>query len=224
MRWLAALALLVAGSAAAAPSQCYGTVSKGRLEGGVRLPLYGANFTAYSEQAAGAGRTFVHAKTADILLAAYEGVRRGMPDVRFVYGETGLAAGGRFQPHRTHQNGLSVDFFVPVRDAAGKSVPLPTPAEQRFGYAIEFDARGVHGSYRVDFVALAEHLYQLDIAARAHGAPIRQVIIEPSFMPQLLATPRGKYLAREVNFMKGKPWWRHDEHYHIDFSSGCRPL
>lgn len=224
-RLLSALAaVLLSGAAHAAQSQCYGTVSKGRLQGGVQLPLYGANFTAYSAIAAGAGRNYLHAQAARIVLEAYAGTGRSMPDVHFVYGETGLAAGGPFAPHRTHQNGLSADFFVPVRDAAGRSVPLPTPQQQRFGYDIEFDSTGRYGAYRIDFRALAEHVYQLDLAARASGSSIRQVIIEPSFMPQLLATPRGKYLSRKVNFMKGKPWWRHDEHYHVDFAAHCRPL
>ena len=24
-------------------------------------------------------------------------------------------------------------------------------------------------------------------------------------------------------FMKGKPWVRHDEHYHVDFAAPCKP-
>ncbi len=225
IRQLVVAGALVASSCAVAePSQCFGRPGKGRVDNAVKLPLAGANFTAYSKIAAAAGRTWVHSATAQVVLSAYAASARSMPDVHYVYGETGLKEGGRFRPHRTHQNGLSVDFFVPVRDAAGKSVPLPTNVTQRFGYDIEFDAAGRYQQYRIDFPALAEHLYQLDIAARTAGAPIAQVILDPAFMAPLLSTPRGPHIKRHINFMKGKPWVRHDEHFHVDFSAICRPL
>jgi penicillin-insensitive murein endopeptidase len=40
----------------------------------------------------------------------------------------------------------------------------------------------------------------------------------------LLATPRGDWLREHVNFMKGRAWVRHDEHYHVDFRIACGPL
>lgn len=220
-RLLLLSACLLSSFASAAPSQCVGRPGKGSLENGVRLPLTGANFSAYSKIAAAAGRTWVHSTTADIVLAAYAGAQNVMPGVHYVYGETGLEHGGRFRPHRTHQNGLSVDFFVPVRDAAGRSVPLPTDVLTRFGYDIEFDASGAYQQYRIDFAALAEHLYRLDVAARAADARIAQVIFDSAYMAPLLATRRGPYLKRHVSFMKGKPWVRHDEHYHVDFAVAC---
>lgn len=217
-------ALLAAPCTNAQPSACFGRVGKGRLENGAQLPLAGKNFSAYSKLAAAAGRTWVHTTTADIMLSAYAAAQLSMPEAHYVYGETGLEKGGRFRPHRTHQNGLSVDFFVPVRDAKGKSVALPTALHQRFGYDIEFDAFGKYQQYSIDFPALAEHLYQLDIAARAANAGIGQVILDPAFMALLLATPRGPYIKRHVNFMKGTPWVRHDEHYHVDFVVRCSAM
>ena len=107
-----------------------------------KLPLEGANFSAYSKLAAAAGRTFVHSEVHAVLLAAYAQLHTALPGTVYVYGETGAAGGGPFAPHKTHQNGLSVDFFMPVRDRSGASVPLPTPAATRFGYDIEFDADG----------------------------------------------------------------------------------
>lgn len=43
------------------------------------------------------------------------------------------------------------------------------------------------------------------------------------FLPKLFATHRGAYLQQNLAFMKGKPWVRHDEHYHVDFSVPCKP-
>ncbi|UXH78600.1 penicillin-insensitive murein endopeptidase [Roseateles amylovorans] len=207
---------------AAAESQCYGTVSKGRLDGGVKLPVQGPNFTAYSTLSATAGRTHVHSKVAEIIVSAYAALAKDKPANTYVYGETGWSSGGRIRPHRTHQNGLSVDFFVPVRNAAGKPVPLPTSVTNKLGYDIEFNATARYGEYTIDFEALAEHLYQLQVAAKAHGAGIALVIFDTAFLPKLFATARGPSLQSDLPFMKGKPWVRHDEHYHVDFRVPCK--
>ena len=206
-----------------AESKCFGTVSNGRIEASVKLPLNGANFTSYSEIASAAGRTHVHSKVAAIIQHAYAALAKATPEVTYVYGETGWPSGGRIRPHRTHQNGLSVDFFVPVRNRAGKSVPLPTNVTNRLGYDIEFDSNARFGEYSIDFPALAEHLYQLNQAATAHGAALSLVIFDPPMLPKLFATPHGPYLQQNLPFMKGKAWVRHDEHYHIDFAIKCAP-
>jgi penicillin-insensitive murein endopeptidase len=215
--------VLQASSTLAADSQCFGTTSHGRIEGSVALPTSGANFSPYSRLAVSVGRTHVHAKVAEIVAAAYAETARLAPDVHYVYGETGLPDGGRFRPHRTHQNGLSVDFFMPVRNSSGASVPLPTNVSDRFGYDVEFDADARWGDYRIDFTAAAEHLYQLHRAATSRGVGIAQVIFDKPYLPRLFATPRGPYLRQHLNFMKGKPWVRHDEHYHVDFAVQCKP-
>ncbi|MFG6490446.1 penicillin-insensitive murein endopeptidase [Roseateles sp. BYS78W] len=207
----------------AADSQCFGTTSHGHIEGSVALPVSGPNFSPYSRLGVSLGRTHVHAKVAEIVADAYAELARQTPDVHYVYGETGWPSGGRFKPHRSHQNGLSVDFFVPVRNGSGQSVPLPTDVGDRFGYDIEFDNQARWDDYRVDFAALAEHLYQLHRAAAARGLGIKQVIFDRPYLPQLFATPRGAWLQQHVTFMKARPWVRHDEHYHVDFAIPCKP-
>ncbi|WP_229413657.1 penicillin-insensitive murein endopeptidase [Massilia violaceinigra] len=221
---LLALGATTLAAHAAPASQCFGNVSKGRLEGGVKLPAAGPNFSAYSAAAIAAGRTHVHATTAQIIMAAYAGAHASQPGARYVYGETGMEKGGPFAPHKTHQNGLSVDFFVPVRNARGEPVSLPSSPQNRYGYNIEFDAAGRYQDYRIDFAAFAEHLYQLDVAAKARGAALALVIVDRSFIPALLATVRGPWLRQHMPFMKGRPWVRHDEHYHVDFKLACAPL
>lgn len=220
-----AMALLFPWSLRAeAESTCYGRTALGRLENGVRLPASGANFSAYSALAPVLGRTYVHSRVARVVLAAYGALEQASPGKVFVYGETGWAEGGPFKPHRTHQNGLSVDFMVPVVDGKGHSVPLPGGVGNQFGYGIEFDGQGRYGEYRLDFAALAEHLYQLHRAAQAQGVGIAQVIFEPAYLPALLATPRGPYLRARLRFMKKPAWIRHDEHYHVDFAVPCQPM
>src|SRR5205823_13277325 len=94
----------------------------------------------------------------------------------------------------------------------------------RFGYDIEFDAAGRYADLAIDFAAVAEHLYQLDLAARTYRIGIALIIFEEGYLPRLFATARGPYLKQNLKFMRGKPWVRHDEHYHVDFAVKCQPL
>lgn len=210
--------------APALASTCYGKPANGRLEGGVPLPLRGANYVAYTGPQARIGRNYVHAAVRQAVVEAYAAIAATQPGKRFVYGETGYPAGGPLPPHRTHQSGVSVDFMVPVLDSAGDSVPLPASELDRWGYGHEFDEHGRFGRLNIDFKAAAEHLYQLSLAARRHGIGLREVIFDPVLTKRLLDTARGPYLRREIRFMKRRPWIRHDEHYHVDFSLPCRPL
>lgn len=164
--WLMAAGPLLGADA----SLCRGTTANGRLEHGCRLRRSGATFEAYSSLGVSLGRTYVHCTVARVVEAAYARLAEKHPDLRFVYGETGFAEGGPFKPHKTHQNGLSVDFFVPVRDSQGKSVPLGTSALNKWGYDIEFDARGRYEDLRIDFDAIALHLAALDEAAKREAA------------------------------------------------------
>lgn len=220
-------ALLLAASARGeTPTQstCYGTAEKGRLENGVSLPASGPNFQTYSSLGSALGRTCVHSTVAEIVTAAYAELARELPSTIFVYGETSWCSGGSFRPHKTHENGTSVDFMVPVRNGAGSSVALPTGPLNKFGYSLEFDASGKAGDLAVDFPAITAHLYFLEREARARGVKIRRVILAPEFQRQLVGTPHWPQVAELVPFSKGKPWVRHDEHYHVDFLPGCKPL
>jgi len=123
-------------------STCYGTTSHGSLLNGIRLPLQGDNYVVYSHLGWVLGRTYVHSKVAAIILQSYEKLMEQMPDKQFMYAETGWIAGGDFAPHKTHQNGLSVDFMVPVVNESGQSTVLPISVSNKFGYAIEFDQDG----------------------------------------------------------------------------------
>jgi len=207
-----------------ADSVCYGTPSKGRIEGAVQLPESGSNYSAYSNLGVLLGRTFVHETVRDIVVAAYSGLASAAPGKVFVYGETGWQSGGRLRPHRTHENGLSVDFFVPVLDPSGKSIPLPISVLNKFGYGIDFDNDGKFKDLVIDFEAIGEHLYQLSLAAQKANVPITLVIFDPPYFPKLFSTKHGEFLLRNVNFMKGKAWVRHDQHYHVNFGVSCKPL
>ncbi len=217
-----ALALTSAdGADAETASKCFGTTSSGRLENGWRLPASGPNFTAYSRIGVLAGRTYVHSRVHRVLLAAYESLAVSAPTKIFMYAETGFESGGPFKPHKTHQNGLSLDHMVPMRSADGRSVHLPTSPFNKLGYAIELDDRGRYEDLVLDASAMAELLYQLHRAAVAEGISIWRVIFDPKLQPLLHPTPRWPYLEQNIQFSTRRSWVRHDEHFHVDFRVPC---
>lgn len=207
-----------------AQSVCYGTPSKGRLDNGVSLPGSGSNFVSYGTLPAIAGRTYVHSAVRDVMLAAYRILEREQPGIIFKYAESGFQSGGPFKPHKTHQNGLSVDFMVPVRDATGQSALLPTHPFNKYGYGIEFDKAGRFESYTVDYEVLSAHLVALHQAARQQGIGIGRVIFDPKLALNLYKTKYGAYLRKNILIPAKASWVRHDEHYHVDFKVKCQAM
>ena len=204
-------------------STCYGTTSSGRLENGWKLPSSGNNFTTYSHVGRLLGRTYVHSSVRTVVLEAYAEVEKSMPETVFVYGETGKKNGGAFDPHKTHRNGLSVDFMVPVLNENGESVRLPTHALNKWGYELEFNDDGEVDNLTIDFEAISEHVYQLHLAAKKNGGDLWRVILAPELQPHLEDTKRWPYLDQKVEFSTKRSWVRHDEHYHVDFEFSCEP-
>ena len=205
-------------------STCYGTTSNGYLEKGVKLPSSGPNYVSYGNLPELVGRTYVHSKVRDIIIGAYQALETQQPGKVYKYGETGFKEGGKFKPHKTHRNGLSVDFMVPVLDKKGKSVHLPTNALNKYGYNIDFDNSGKYGEYKIDYEALAAHIVSLDKAARKNGARIWRVLFDPMLQPMLYNTSFGDYIRKNIKIPDKRSWVRHDEYYHVDFTVECKPI
>ena len=206
-------------------STCYGTTANGQLDNGVALPSSGPNFESYTSLGGFLGRTYVHSRVRDVIVNSYKALETSRPETVYVYGETGKKHGGSFKPHRTHQNGLSVDFMVPIVDSKYRSIPLPTNVFNKYGYGIEFDAKGQHGSYRIDFEAMAAHLLALKQEADRSGIGMWPVIFDPVLQPLFLNTQDGPLLTEEsISFTKKRSWVRHDEHYHVDFIVACESV
>lgn len=219
---LVTLSAKVFSKASSKDSICFGTTANGRLENGVRLPAKGNNFVEYSSEARLAGRTYVHSVVKKIVIAAYKDLETEQADKVFKYAETGFKTGGQFKPHKTHRNGLSVDFMTPVLNQKGQSVHLPTHLQNRLGYDIEFDAQGFYNGLEIDYEALAAHIVALHKNSKKMGYDIWRVIFDPTLQPKLLKTKYGAYLKQHIQFSKKKSWVRHDEHYHVDFLVPCQ--
>ncbi len=204
-------------------SVCFGSTANGRLEGGEKLALSGANYTTYSYLASLIGRTYVHSTVKVIVENAYGSLSVSEPKKVYKYAETGFESGGKFKPHKTHQNGLSVDFMTPVINGEGKSVHLPTNPLNKYGYSIDFDENGQLADLTIDYDALAAHIVALHKEALAQGVEIWRVIFDPKLQPNLFETKYADYLKRHITFSKKRSWVRHDDHYHVDFTVPCKP-
>ena len=198
-------------------SESKGTAEDGSILRAKRLPSEGANFETYSRLGSTIGRTCVHNKVRTTTVGAYEALEKSHAENVFVFGETGWClGGGEFSPHRTHQNGTSVDFMVPVRKS-GKSVMLPHSIIDGWGYKLEFSETGKVGDYEIDFDAMAAHLLALRAAAKKEKIKIKRVILAPELQKLLFKAKDGKKVKKLFKFNKKAVWVRHDDHYHVDF-------
>ena len=50
-----------------------------------------------------------------------------------------------------------------------------------------------------------------------HGVRVRRVILAPELQPSVERAARCGLTAL---WMRGTPWVRHDEHFHVDFDAG----
>lgn len=215
--------LVVFSSNLAAQSTCFGSTSAGRLENACKLPFSGDNFTSYSRALSLAGRTYVHCDVKRVLVDAYDSLASDEASWVFVYGETGKKKGGEFKPHKTHQNGLSVDFMVPVHNENGKSVALPTNVLNKYGYNIDFTLDGKYKNLSIDYEAMAAHIAAIKRAAESSGVGIWRVIFDPKMQGALKKTKSWSEIA-DLQFSERRSWVRHDDHYHIDFQIPCKDL
>ena len=191
-----------------------GSVANGRIANSKRMHFQGSNFTTYSFICYLAGRTFVHDKVRQVVLDAYTECEKTCPDKKFVIGEIGLRKGGRFLPHRTHRNGMSVDFMTPLLKK-GKAYHRHHPFNL-WGYAMEFDNTGKNGSIAIDYETLAKHLLALKKAAAKNNMAITKIIFDPILQPFLFQTSVGNSI-QDLPFTKKRVVIRHDDHYHVDF-------
>jgi len=202
------------------PSISSGTVSNGNIKNAKRIPLRGNNYTTYSYTCYLLGRTFVHDKVKHTVLDAYSICEESCPNKKFLLGETGHRRGGSFLPHRTHRNGLSVDFMTPLLNGKNNRVKLHYFNYHLFnlwGYGMDFDNNGNGNKGNIDYETTAKHILALEKAANKNGLRIQKIIFHPSLRKKLLATVSGKKISH-LPYTKNPVIIRHDDHYHIDFA------
>ena len=145
-----------------------------------------------------------------------------IPEKHFRLMECSDREGGKLWLHRTHQNGLSIDFMTPLKRGSSNF-----PIWNRTGlwhYLLEFNDQGILKSDRhteIDFETMATHILALDDACQNHGLKIKKVILKIELKDELFATEGGREIRRRgIYFAQVLPESvnrMHDDHYHIDF-------
>jgi len=204
------------------PSQSIGTPGKGSLKNGKLIPFKGKNFTYFDTQSYLNGRAFLNGKVLETLLKAYKEFETLLPSRLFYVMECSNQDGGKLFPHRTHQNGLSVDFMMPLIKDNKPFYGLDTLGADH--YFLEFDNSGKYKenpSISIDFNLVAQHILVLNKMAKIMGVNITKVIINTDLKDELFATHYGKTLKTSGVYVVQKlsPLINslHDDHYHIDF-------
>lgn len=128
-------------------SRALGRPNRGRLVGGVLLPVSGEDFFTW-DLAGGYGPNPAWRRAGtDTLVAWLQGVlryfRAAHPDApRIGIGDLSLPAGGPFTSqygglgHASHQNGLDVDVLYPRRDRAERPATRPAEVDRALSQAL----------------------------------------------------------------------------------------
>ena len=210
-------------------SKSLGSVGNGQLENPYLLPWSGKNFRYFSPISYFIfDNGYTHSKVHNTLLEAYKICEQTCPGIQFRVMECSDKKGGKLMIHRTHQNGMSIDFMSPKKK----------PGQQQNGkdkqsklfdllgmwhYLLEFSNAGkLNGSKKIsiDFETMGQHILALDKAARNNGLRIKKVIFKIELKGDFY-TPSGKKVQQKgIYFARALPPFTnkvHDDHYHVDF-------
>jgi penicillin-insensitive murein endopeptidase len=203
-------------------SQSMGTVSDGKLVNGKLMPFQGANFRYFDTLSYLSSRGFVNDKVKRSTLQTYTELAKDFPQRNFFIMECSNKNGGKIFPHRTHQNGLSIDFMVPLIKNNEPCYELDTIGASH--YWLEFDNTGKYSKDKtisIDFNLIACHILELEKQARLNSLKISKVIIKTELIDELYSSKNGHKLKNSGIYVAQKltPLINslHDDHYHIDF-------
>lgn len=199
-----------------------GSVSNGSLKNAKLLPYLGTNYRYFDRWSYLQGRAFLNGQVMSAVLASYQEMEKSGQGRIFTIMECSRENGGKLWPHRTHQNGLSIDFMMPMDRERIPCYELDLKGLKH--YLLDFDDEGKYEkdkSIQINFEVLARHLLSLEANARARGYRVKKVIIKIEFKDELFATPSGQKLREKgiyvVKTLSPKINKLHDDHYHVDF-------
>lgn len=202
-------------------SQSIGTVNNGELKHGKLVPYKGRNFMYFDRESYLASRAFLNNLALKSTLGMYDSLLKVLPQRYFHLMECSHQHGGELFPHRTHQNGLSIDFMMPLQKNGSPYYGLDTLGIEH--YALQFDDAGRYTkdtTVSIDFDLVARQILILDHFARKNGLAIFKVIIKIELKEELFATPFGQQLKEsDIYIVRGlSPLVNdlHDDHFHID--------
>lgn len=199
-----------------------GTVANGSLVNGKLFPFQGENFVYFDQNSYLKGRAFLNGLLKDAVLQTYDSLLSLYPLRQFTIMECSLKNGGELFPHRTHQNGLSIDFMMPKLKEGTPFYGLDSLGASH--YWLNFDSNGRYvkdTNIHIDFELIAHHLLLLNASAKNYSLRVKKVIINTSMKQSLFMGKYGQMLKNSDIYIVQKlsPMLNalHDEHYHVDF-------
>lgn len=204
------------------PSVSKGTPSSGSLKNGVLIPYIGENYFYFDSLSYKCGRAYVHSNVRDLLIAAFDSLYTLMPGRYFGIMECSAKNGGELKPHKTHQNGLSVDLMVPKIKDGKPYLGLDTLGIDH--YLLDFDKSGRYSedeSVSIDFETMAREILVIKTLATQYKLTIEKIIFQIALKDDLFAGKNGQKLKDSgIYFAQNLPFLidiLHDDHFHIDF-------
>lgn len=204
-------------------SDSKGSVSHGTLENGSLLPFSGKNYRYFDIASYLGGRAFANCKLISTLENTYSALDKLHPGRQFVLMECSNEHGGKMHPHRTHQNGLSTDFMIPLMKNKQPYYGLDSLGATH--YLLDFDDAGNYtkdSTIKIDFELLAQFILTLEEQAKRSGLKINKIILKLELKDELFASTTGKqlsksgiYFARNLDPLINS---LHDDHFHVDFA------
>ncbi|SFT40758.1 penicillin-insensitive murein endopeptidase [Lishizhenia tianjinensis] len=206
------------------PSTYTGTPANGSLNHAKILPPKGKNFFYFDSTSYLKDRAFTHSDIRDIVLNTYANLDVIYPGRIFSIMEASNKKGGKMDPHRTHQNGMSVDFMFPKLKNGVPYHHLDTLGFLH--YLLDFDENGRYTkdtTISIDFETSTHHIYLLALEAEKLNYAIEKVLIYTEYKDELFRTTYGKKLKQKgiyfAQYLTPKINNLHDDHYHIDFKA-----
>ncbi|MDX2360475.1 MAG: penicillin-insensitive murein endopeptidase [Crocinitomicaceae bacterium] len=200
-----------------------GTVSNGSLENGSLIPFSGDNYRYFDTSSYLSGRAFSHQRVVRSLTECYAAFYEAGEARTFRVMECSNEHGGRLFPHRTHQNGLSVDLMTPLLKNGERFEELDNMGLTHYSLAFNDDGElSDDPNVTIDFDMIAQHLLALNEAAKKNGLKITKVIFKMELKDELYASVHGTelknsgiYITKNLSPLINE---LHDDHYHVDFA------
>ena len=204
------------------PSESIGSVSNGQLKNGTLIPFSGSNYSYFDSVSYLSGRAFTHRSVAKTLLTSFSSLDSLLPDRVFKIMECSNKHGGKIYPHRTHQNGMSIDLMMPKKKDGQPYYGLDNQGGNH--YLLDFDNSGRYtkdSSIIIDFDVLGKQLLDLQTSAKKSGLRIKKVILKMELRDELYASKHGQELKKSGIYITRNLTpiinMLHDDHFHIDF-------
>lgn len=202
-----------------------GKVNNGSLKNGVKFSYKGENYSYFSSTSYFIlNRSYVHEKVRAVTLNAYRNLNKRFPSQKWGVMECSRKHGGKMKPHRTHQNGTSIDFMTPMKWVKSNKQYRWKAHLGVWHYLLTFDKDGYlnkRKKVQIDFDMIANHILELNREAKKQGLTIKKVLLKINLKDNLFKSKAGKklkktgiYFAKYLTPMVDN---MHDDHYHVDF-------